>query len=178
LVEKLDAGDVLLQKSTPIEEDDTAQSLHDRLSHLGAELILPTIQGLADNQLQRQPQEEAKVTYASKLSKEMEWLDPSESAATLDRRIRALFPWPGTSVNIAKQRLKIKRAKARRDIQGPAGQIFERAGMILMGTASGSLELQLLQWEGKKEVDPMGFLNGLKGKGQTLPLQCDQKSQI
>lgn len=175
LVEKLDAGDTLLQDTTPISDDDTAGALHDRLALMGAKLIVPTLKGLADGSLKGQPQDEAKVTYASKLSKEMEWLDPSESAVALDRRVRALNPWPGTSLMVdlggdKPERLKIKRVKARTDVKGPQGKIFEHVGMLLFGTSQGSLELIQVQWEGKKEVDAAGLLNGLKGRGKTLPL--------
>lgn len=175
LVEKLDAGDVLLQAKTPISPDDTAGALHDRIMRLGAELILPTLAGLAAGTLKGQVQDESKITYASKLTKEMEALDPNESSVTLDRRVRALNPWPGTSLWVGEsaaqtQRLKVKRVKSRPDISGSQGKIFEKNGMLLFGTASGSLELVSVQWEGKKEVDASGFLNGLKGRGQGLPL--------
>jgi methionyl-tRNA formyltransferase len=169
LVEKLDAGDILIQTRTPISEIDTAQTVHDRLARMGAEQILPTLEGLRTGSLTGVLQNEAEVTYAAKLTKEMEVLDPKETAEVLGRRVRALNPWPGTSVDVG-LRLKIKQARVRKDIQGSTGQIFERAGMILLGTAQGSLELQRLQWEGKKEVDPAGFLNGLQGRGESLPL--------
>src|SRR4051812_12654614 len=96
LVENLDAGDVLLQARTSLASDETAGSLHDRLSAMGAELIVPTLNGLADGALKGFAQDESAVTYASKLTKEMEWLNPAESAIVLDRRVRALSPWPGT----------------------------------------------------------------------------------
>jgi methionyl-tRNA formyltransferase len=179
MVEKLDAGEILLQAKTPIGETDTARSLHDRLAVLGAELIVPTLEGLANGSLRGQPQEESQVTYASKLSKEMEVLNPREPAEVLDRRVRALSPWPGTSIGIrldgAPIRLKIKEAKARRDIAGKPGQIFERSGMILFGTIQGSLELRKVQWEGKKEIDPNAFINGLRGRGIALPLEGDER---
>jgi methionyl-tRNA formyltransferase len=91
--------------------------------------------------------------------------------------VRALNPWPGTSLWVSGgagaplQRLKVKRAGVRRDISGPVGKIFEKAGMALYGTTGGALELLAVQWDGKKEVDAAGFLNGLKGRGQELPLQ-------
>jgi methionyl-tRNA formyltransferase len=173
LVEKLDAGDILLQSKTPISAEDTAGALHDRLAKMGAELIGPTLQGLADGSLKGVTQDESLVTYASKLTKEMETLHPSETAAVLERRVRALNPWPGTSVTIGGQRLKVKRARLRADIQGNLGKLFEKAGMLLLGCASGSLELLAVQWDGKKEVDAAGFMNGLRGRGQPLPLQVD-----
>jgi methionyl-tRNA formyltransferase len=143
---------------------------------MGAELIVPTLQGLADGRLQGQAQDESQVTYAAKLTKEMEWLDPAKTAAELDRRVRALNPWPGTSL-WAGERVKVRQAKLRRDIAGPPGRLFERAGMLLLGTPEGSLELQRLQWEGKKEVDAAGFLNGLRGRGQSLPLEVSSSPQ-
>jgi methionyl-tRNA formyltransferase len=175
LVEKLDAGDVLLQEATPLSAEDTAGTLHDRLAAIGARLIAPTLQGLADGSLRGKPQDESRVTYASKLTKEMERIDPNETAVTLERRVRALNPWPGTSVEVAlpggPQRLKLRRALARADLSGPAGKLFERAGMLCLGAREGSLELLALQWEGKREVDAAGFLNGLAGRGVTLPLE-------
>ena len=172
IVEKLDAGPILLQKRTPITETETAQTLHDRLSEMGAELLIPTLQGICSGTLASQEQDESHVTYATKLEKDMELLDLNEPAVILDRRIRALTPWPGTSVKIH-QRLKIKQVKVHENIQGPKGMIFERAGMVLLGTAQGSLELLSVQWEGKKEIRPAEFLNGLKGRGWSLPLQIE-----
>lgn len=169
LVEKLDAGDILLQKTTSISTEDTASTLHDRLASLGAELILPTLEGLSDGSLQGVKQDELKVTYAAKLTKEMEALNPSESALQLARQVRALNPWPGTSLDLG-QRLKVKQVRVRSDLKGHEGQIYEKAGMLLLGTSEGALELIRLQWDGKKEVDAGGFLNGLRGRGQILPI--------
>jgi methionyl-tRNA formyltransferase len=105
----------------------------------------------------------------------MESLDPSEAAEVLGRKVRALSPWPGTSVLVRQGsqsvRLKIKRVKLRGDIEGGKGQIFERSGMVLLGTSKGSLEILSMQWDGKKETDPASFLNGLKGRGEKLPLE-------
>lgn len=175
LVEKLDAGDVLLQTRTPLSREETASSLHDRLAWMGAELIVPTLDGLAAGSLKGEPQDESKVTYAAKLTKEMEWLDPALGSEQLDRHVRALNPWPGTSIWVKDRlgsvtRLKVKRALAHQQIQGPIASLFERSGMLLLGTSSGALELKSVQWDGKKEVDAAGFLNGLKGRGESLPL--------
>lgn len=196
LVEKLDAGDILLQERTPISATDTAQTVHDRLASLGAELILPTLRGLDDGTLIGKKQDEAGINYASKLTKEMEPIDPSLGAAVLDRRIRALNPWPGTSVMVRPSldgsgngggaeteaapwtRLKIKRAVPHAGLSVPEGRIIERNGMVCLGTRAGSLELQVLQWEGKKEVDAAGFLNGWRSqasKAMTLEVGSQSK---
>lgn len=174
LVQKLDAGDILLQARTPIQESDTAGSVHDRLAQLGAPLILETLDGLSQGRIHGQPQDEALVTYAAKLTKEMESLLPkTHTAVELHRQVRALNPWPGTSIRIAGERLRIKTATPHRTIKGTPGTLFERSGMLLVGTTEGSLELQLVQWDGKKAVTAGEFFNGLKGKNQTLPLDID-----
>jgi methionyl-tRNA formyltransferase len=173
LVEELDAGDILLQARTPIAPTERVGELHDRLARMGAELILPTLDGLESGELKGTPQVLAGVTYATKLSKEMEWLDPSQKVAILANRVRALNPWPGTSIWVkegdAPARIKIKSVTAHPGLMGPQGSLFERAGMLLLAVADGALELQGLQWDGKREVDAAGFLNGLKGKGRKLP---------
>ena len=177
LVEKLDAGDVLLEARTPISPKDIAQSLHDRLAMLGADLIVPTLGGLSAGTLKGTVQDESKVTYAAKLAKEMEWLDPwSGTAAVLDRQIRALNPWPGTSVLLEigdrRERLKIKGALPHAEIKGRPGELFEKFGMLLLGTRQGSVQIERGQWDGKKEMDAASLLNGLKGRSVSLPLQC------
>ena len=184
IVQKLDAGAILLQESTPIGPRETGQSLHDRLAQIGGRLITTTLSGLIQGTLEAQPQDEAQVTLASKLDKEMEQLDPQLGAAVLDRRIRALNPWPGTSIWVAQtgDRIKIKEARPYLDVQGPAvpvhptesgprGWLFDRAGMLFLSTQAGSLELVRLQQDGKKEGDAAAFLNGLRGRGQSLPIE-------
>jgi methionyl-tRNA formyltransferase len=100
----------------------------------------------------------------------MERIDTSLPADVLHRRIRALNPWPGTSVYLQSgERLKIKRVGPIHRMKNNPGSIFERAGMVLLSAVDGAIELRGLQWEGKKEVDPSEFLNGLKGRGLALP---------
>ena len=171
MAEKLDAGEILLQSKTAISPQENAKTLHDRLSLLGADLILKTLEGIESGKLRATAQDEQLVTYASKLKKEMEILDLSRTGADLERQIRALNPWPGTSLWVGRERLKIKEAVLRKDIQGFQGMLFEKAGMLLLGSSDGSLELKRLQWEGKKEVTPAEFLNGLRGRSQKLPIE-------
>ena len=177
LVEKLDAGDILLEARTPISTKDTAQTLHDRLALLGADLIVPTLEGLSLGTLKGTVQDESQVTYASKLTKEMEWLNPwSGSAPALDRQVRALNPWPGTSILLEiagrRERLKIKSVTPHVEISTRAGELLEKFGMLLLGTSQGSLQIERGQWDGKKEMDAASLLNGLKGRGVALPLAC------
>lgn len=181
LVEKLDAGDILLQERTPIGARETSGELHDRLAQMGARLIVPTLAGLAEGTLRGQVQDESQVTYAKKLEKSMEILDPlTRTAAELDRQVRGLAPWPGSSLLLSVgpeiRRLKIKEAVLHRQVRLPAGKLDEKAGMVMLGTTEGALELKRMQWEGKKEVDAAEFLNGLRGKSATLPFRAQAGS--
>ena len=177
MVEKLDAGAMLLTESLEITPRMTAGELHDRLSEMGGRMIGPTLQGLAEGSLRDVPQLEAQVTYASKLGREMERLDPHrEGAVELDRRVRALSPWPGTSVLVqvdgGATRLKIKAANPLAGGRGvSAGEIGESAGMAVLGTRSGLLMLERVQWDGKREMSGAESLNGLRGRKIALPLK-------
>ena len=92
----LDTGDILLQRSRAIGIDDTAQSLHDELADMGGRLLVEALEKLGTGRLVRIPQDHAKATYASKLSKEEGRIDWNQPALTVHNRIRGLFPWPGS----------------------------------------------------------------------------------
>lgn len=177
LVEELDAGDILLQDSTPIELKDTAGSLHDRLAEMGAPLLLKTLKLLSSGNLTPTPQDPSKVLYAPKLTKEMEWLNPALPARELERRIRALNPWPGTSLwfdSLGRVKVKAGTAVEGATVQGPALSVGVLQWMgpdLCLGTTDGVLKLQTLQWDGKRETDALAWANGLAGKGGELPLE-------
>ncbi|MBC7385726.1 MAG: methionyl-tRNA formyltransferase [Cryobacterium sp.] len=175
MVKELDAGDIYEQVETAIGRSESVGSLHDRLSLLGGDLILSTLAGLSEGRIKGRAQEPALVTFASKLTKEMERLDPALSAVELDRRVRALNPWPGTSffIEIAdkKERIKVRQTAPHPNFSASFGKLEERAGMLLLGTSEGALEILRIQPEGKKEMEPAAFLNGLRGRGVDLPLQ-------
>jgi methionyl-tRNA formyltransferase len=173
IVPKLDAGDILLQEKTPISKDDTAESVHDRLSEMGARLIVPTLQGLFDGSLKRIPQDESQVTYAHTLTKEMENLHFSEKLHDIDRKVRALNPWPGTRIETeAGLRMKIKKGRPIENSPSrvKAGQLEAAGGTLLMGCSDGVYQILELQEEGKKAISGSDFLNSLKNRGLNLPI--------
>ncbi|RYZ71906.1 MAG: methionyl-tRNA formyltransferase [Proteobacteria bacterium] len=175
MVLALDAGDVYLQAKTPIAEREILPELHDRLALMGADLIVPTLQGLASGELKGEPQDESLVTIAPKLTKDMEVIHGTETVREIDLRIRALQPWPGVSVffelpNGKVERLKIKGATPRPDWKKKPAFLDESAGTLVIGLSDGCLELNRVQPEGKKEMDAASFLNGLKGRSLNLPL--------
>ena len=171
---KLDAGDMLIQEKIKISDEDTAETVHDRLSLLGAKLILPTLRGLKEGSLKRIVQDESQVTYAKKLTKEMENLDWAKSAKEVDLSVRALNPWPGTKIE-TENGFKIKIKKGRPFSNSPgkysAGEILGMGGELLMTCGEGLYQILELQEEGKKSVSGQDFLNGLKGRGVSLPFR-------
>ncbi len=181
IVPRLDAGDILLQERTPIGPEDTAQTVHDRLSDLGARLILPTLAGILDGTLKGEAQDESRVTYAHKLTKEMENIDWSKTAREVDLAVRALNPWPGTRVETEDGlRIKVRRGRTVSFTPGrppEPGTLYSFSGELFLQCAQGAYQLLEIQEEGKRAVGGSDFLNGLQGRGITLPVKCRLPSQ-
>jgi methionyl-tRNA formyltransferase len=116
LAEKMDSGDILAQKETDIKSDETAGELHDRLSAIASPLLLETIDKIADSSIVYTKQDHSKATLAPKLRKPDGFLDFSESAESLVRKVLGFCPWPGASaVYISKKKdktLRVTIAKA------------------------------------------------------------------
>lgn len=169
MVRGLDAGDVLESIQIPILPNDTSSTLQDRLSAAGAPLILSTLEGLSRGILKGIPQDETRVTYAQKLTKDLEYLSPTLSAPEVSRRVRALYPWPGTCLWLETpdgiKRLKIKEVGEvlSNRTTGAQSPSLEVASPLVLLTTKGAIELRRVQWDGKKEVDSVAFLSGARG---------------
>jgi methionyl-tRNA formyltransferase len=151
--EGLDTGPMLLREATPIGPDTTAAALHDRLAEIGARLIL---RALAEDP-PAVPQPEEGVTYAPKLTKEDGRLDWREEAAALERRVRALNPWPGTFFTLGGERIRVLAARVEPGA-GPPGMVLDDAALIACG--SGALRLTRLQRPGRAPLGAEAFLRG------------------
>ena len=97
---ELDAGDIIAQVSTPIDSEETVETLHDRLAQLGGELLVRTVADLAAGTAVRTPQDPSQVTFAPLLSRELSPIDWSRSAKDIHNQVRGLVPWPATSTDI------------------------------------------------------------------------------
>ena len=150
----LDTGPVLLREATPIGAAETTGALHDRLSSMGARLILQTLDRLAD--LSPQPQPDAGVTYASKIDKAEARIDWSRPAVEVDRLIRGLSPHPGAWCEVAGERVKLLASRLAEG-QGAPGDVL---GGLCIACGSGAVEVTLAQREGKRAMAPEDFLRG------------------
>ena len=158
--EGVDTGPVLSHRALPIAEDDTGETLFEKLAPLGAELLVETLPKYLSGEIQPQPQPKEGATYAKMLKKEDGRLDFSQTAEELERRVRAFFPWPGTFFEWNGAPLKVHRAHVDAGKSPGIGSKLKVAGVPAIGTAEGILVLDQVQPAGKKSMPGKSFLAG------------------
>ena len=160
----MDTGDILLVDETPIEQNDDAQSLHDKLSEQGGKLVLETLSRLQKNDLLPTPQNSDLASYAPKLKKEESLIDWKIDAENIFNKIRGLSPWPGTHTLYNGKRLAILKGEIvlgeSSDRPGHVERITDTG--IEVGTGKNRLKITELKLEGKKAMPVKIFLSGNK----------------
>jgi methionyl-tRNA formyltransferase len=163
----LDTGDILLKKETPIRSDDTGGILHDRLGLLAAEALAEAVPLLAAGNAPRIPQDEEQANYAAKLSRENGRIDWSRSPAEIDRRIRAMNPWPAAHTIMSgpdgDRVLKVFSCRPMPPMSSttPVGSVLQADNNgILVAASRGAVLLREVQLEGKKRMSAGDFLRG------------------
>jgi methionyl-tRNA formyltransferase len=158
----LDTGSILSQREEPIRPDDTCATLEERLSQIGADLLIETLPAYLAGNLIPRPQPAEGVTYAPQLHKEDGQIDWHKSAVELDRQVRAATPWPGASTTLQGKRLKILRATPLPDWRGdaPPGTIVALVDGCAVATGKGALRLEMVQLAGKRPMGIEAFLCG------------------
>ncbi len=160
----LDTGPVLMREATAIGSEETTAQLHDRLSDMGAALIVQALRRLPELTADVQPEEG--VTYAHKIDKAEARVDWTRPAAEVDRQIRGLSPFPGAWCEIDGQRVKLLASRLTEGT-GPAGVVLDDSLRVACG--DGAVELLRLQRAGKGAQDREIFLNGFPvGAGTQL----------
>lgn len=159
--EHMDTGDIILQRTEPIQPDDTSATLHDRLAKLGATLLVETVQLLSSGRAPRVKQDETQATYANKLTKEDGRIDWTKPAVHIERQIRAFDPWPGAYTFLGDTMLKIWKAEVIAQEQGLPGQITGD----LVATGAGALRLLEVQPAGGKRMSFSAFARGQRIAG-------------
>jgi methionyl-tRNA formyltransferase len=158
----IDTGPLLAQRATDILPEDTAESLSQRLAVLGAELLLETVPGYLEGSITPQPQAESGASYAAMMKKEDGALDFSHTAAELERRVRAYYPWPGTYTTWEGQMFKILRAHPHAAKPSAPGRRGMVDGLPAISAADGWLVLDEVQPAGKKPMPGDIFLRGAR----------------
>lgn len=155
----LDTGPMLSQRSIRLTSDDTAGSVFEKLSQLGADFLLETLPDYLAGKLAPIPQPEEGVTYAPMLKKEEGRLDFNQPAEDLERRVRAFNPWPGAYMDLNGVSLKVHRARVEAG-SAKAGQRLTVQDRPAVGARSGILVLEEVQPAGKKSMSGKAFLAG------------------
>jgi methionyl-tRNA formyltransferase len=168
--EGLDTGPVLLRDAIPIAPDITAGDLSKRLAALGARLILKALDGIARAALVARPQPSNGVTYAAKLGREEAELDWRQSAAALERQVRAFDPWPGAFFTARGERIRVMRAAVDPEpIAAAPGTVLDDQLSVACG--AGALRPLIVQRPGRSALDTAAFLRGFALPPGTL-LPC------
>ncbi|MFM8368897.1 MAG: methionyl-tRNA formyltransferase [Chloroflexota bacterium] len=158
----LDTGPMLSMKRIRIKPDDTAGSLFDALSTLGADLLIETLPVYMDGKIEPEPQPEDGATYAPMLKKEDGRLDFNQSAIELERRIRAMNPWPGAWFEWNGNLLKVSRGVVNEGRGKEVGSRLIVDGRPAVRCADGILILDEVQPPGKKVMPGKAFLSGAR----------------
>jgi methionyl-tRNA formyltransferase len=161
---RLDAGDVILSKSIPLDENASYGEVHDLLADLGAEALIEALELVESGQVTRTPQDDLKVTFAPSISKEECVIDWSLPAGTVHNRIRGLSPIPGANTRLPDGKLmKIyKSEKVFGDYTGEPGtvvDVIKKKGPVVM-TGGGAVCILSAKPEGKREMPGFEIVNG------------------
>ena len=169
MAKELDAGDVILQKTTPIDPREDALTLTMRLAELGAEALSETVEALKNGTAVRTPQDHSKMTYASMLTKDMSPVDWTRSAHAISCQIRGLIPWPcATTDVISGEPMKLYAAdETGADSSAQPGTIVAagKAGIDIACGDGKVLRLTEIQAQGGKRMTAAAYLLG-------HPIEC------
>ena len=166
VVEKMDAGDILAQAKTSITADEAAGELHDRLAKLAEPLLLDTLDEIEKGTAVYTPQDHSKATLAPKLKKSDGFLDFSEPAKSLERKIRGFWPWPGASAAyLSKKTTKSERVTiAMAEVvltsnpsKLPVGTFDENLNVIC---GQDALKIKRIKPDGSRLMEFKDFVNG------------------
>jgi len=155
----LDTGPIIMQDSIPIGPQATSSQIHDQLAKLGAQLMLRTLENLQTSLLKTIPQPPVGITYAQKLERAEGRICWQDTADTLERKVRALNPWPGVWFEYQNERIKILKAAIAENPQSAApGTMLAKNFTVACG--QGALRLLEIQKAGGRVLEGQTFLNG------------------
>ena len=168
LEKKVDTGNVILQQKIPILPDDNAGSLHDKLSELGAEVVMKTIDLIDKSDKNIPPvikQDDSLSSKAPKIFKEDCLLSWDDLSVKIHNKIRGLSPYPAAYTRMIDKNIKILKSRlTEMRSESEPGVISISDNKLLVSTKDNLLEIEELQPEGKNKMSARDFINGLKIK--------------
>lgn len=160
--EGMDTGNMLLKAEIKIEDEDTSESLYSKLSKLGSELLIKTLDKLKKGELNPQKQNENDATYSKILTKEMGEIDWNTSAQTIHNLVRGLFPWPVAKTKLDSKTLKIFKTKVLNDLKGTPGTVKSIDPFVVYCGENTALEILELQFDNRKRMKSSDFFRGYR----------------
>jgi len=164
--EGLDTGDILLRRELPIQSEDTTETLSERLSYMGADLMAETLPKVAVGEIKPQPQDRAQATFAPILKKEDGRIAWTLRAEEIGWRVRGLKPWPGAYTSFRSKNLHIWSAApviGQAALEHEPGILLPERGTLRVVCGQGTLlDVLELQLEGRKRLPVRDFLNGVR----------------
>ncbi|MBO5917604.1 MAG: methionyl-tRNA formyltransferase [Oscillospiraceae bacterium] len=164
MAKAMDAGDIIAQQATPIDPDETVECLHDRLAQMGAQLLVQVVEQIQNGTATRTMQDEAMVTYAPMLSRELSPLDWTKSARQLHDQVRGLIPWPATTTQLPNgDTVKVFATQLTGQTTAAAPGTIISAGKQGIDMACGDgqvLRIRQLQAQGGKRMEAADYLRG------------------
>jgi methionyl-tRNA formyltransferase len=159
--EHMDTGDIILQRAQLIHADDTSATLHDRLAKLGADLLVESVELIAQGKAPRAKQDETHATYAKKITKDDGRIDWTRSAVEIERQVRAFDPWPGTHTRLGDLPLKVWKVEVVEGVSGNPGELLPD---FVVATSQGGILIRELQPANSKRMPIDAFLRGHEAK--------------
>ncbi len=165
LDEKVDTGNIILQKKIPIGDNDTTGDIYSKLMEEGSEQLLAAIDLIESDNYDLKKQEDSKATPAPKLFNENTRIDFTKTAGEVHNLIRGLNPFPVAWTTWNDKKVKIFSSKLGPEIKVAPSKLLEKEGKLLAGCREGTIEITELQLPGKKRMSSAEFINGYTVEG-------------
>ena len=172
----LDTGDIITQSSILIDDSDTAETLHDKLSILGRDLLLDTMPSIIDGTAPSIPQDDSISTYASNIKPEDEKIDFSKTKRQIYNQVRGLNSWPGAYFNLMGKRIKVYECIMSDNnlsnlIDGQISGLYPEG--IGIKVSNGEVILTKIKPEGKGVMKASDYINGIQDKNSLIGKICE-----
>lgn len=169
---KMDEGDIISQQEIEITEEDTAETLHDKLMFVGRDLLIKTLPSIIDGTAPREKQDSSQATYAFAIQRKDEKIDFNRTRRQIFNQVRGLNSWPGAYCQIGAQILKVWEVKMSSNVfpetilNGQITKIYPEG--IGVKVSNGEIIITSLQLEGRKRMSAVDFVNGINNKDELV----------
>ncbi|MCL6494306.1 MAG: methionyl-tRNA formyltransferase [Ignavibacterium sp.] len=160
LAEKVDTGNIYLQEKVPIYPEDNFGTLHDRLSELGADVVLRTIEMIESGNYQLLPQDDSLASPAPKITKDICRIDWNIPAVEIHNLVRGLSPYPAAFFIHNEKVIKVYRTEVVKDMKLKPSEFYQTKKELIVGCGKDAIKILEIQQEGKKRMGAEEFLRG------------------